>query len=213
MNAVATIQVFKGNFAPGTSALSCMALSDRTERDKRLLEHLVKQTVHAVLFEAPESPPVPTPSKDAESTLRSNLPVLLQTSANADEKDTAPFCVRVMTCQHWSDVQLANEKTAMKKYLREQAERCGNQRSVELSHGYEAYALLKLFQSERNSSFDKKFACEKGRSRFLQLLHIQLVLYAKYFEQSHHRKVRDRVLSVLMHGKTLFLIGFVCFSF
>ncbi|KAF1319652.1 hypothetical protein FI667_g13031, partial [Globisporangium splendens] len=175
------------------------ALMESSDRgDKWLLEHLVQQTVRSVLFQDPQRslavadkpslPPSPE-SVDAMSKT-ATLPVLLQPQEDAIDKSDFPpteWFKRVLSCPEWTDDQLSNEKSAMKAFLREQEQLSdgNNERSAALHQSYEAYPLLKLFQSERkfNVSNDKF----KPSPRFLQLLHVQLLVYAKCVERSNQR--------------------------
>lgn len=182
-----------------------------------VLDALVLHTVHCVLFQEPASKSLQDKLKqqvEANVTSRPEaLPALLLTPSkcekNGDEASVqyAAYCKRVLGCQLWTDDQLQQEKTALKRYLRQQSQQQLQQQeqvSTELYCAFEAYALLKLFLLERTAVNKANFTSslqqqkDSDRVRLLLLLHVQLELYNKYFEHAKQRKV-----SLLLHGTPL----------
>lgn len=177
-----------------------------------VLDALVRHTVHCVLFLEPASKSLQDkPKQQVEANVTSRpvaLPVLLLTPSKCEKNDGeasvqyAAYCKRVLGCQLWTDDQLQQEKTALKRYLRQQPQQQPQEQvSTELYCAFEAYALLKLFLLERTAVNKANFTSslqqqkDSDRVRLLLLLHVQLELYNKYFEHAKQRKV-----SLLLHG-------------
>ncbi|KAE9042662.1 hypothetical protein PR003_g3510 [Phytophthora rubi] len=101
-------------------------------------------------------------------------------------------------CMNWSIERLKAEKAEIKRYLHEQ--RCSmktcqktTEPSAQDSIVHEVYAILKLFLLERGPDYRQCLQQSiGGNNSFLTSLHVQLTLYATYFERANGRQISKR---------------------
>ncbi|KAG3149587.1 hypothetical protein PI126_g11945 [Phytophthora idaei] len=142
---------------------------------KDMYESLVHQTVRNVLFRDPSSDKQ-SPAKCASTS---------DGSKQTFEKDSLLYLL----------INADNEH----------AEEPGDNNADEIRRGswlklsgevltlHEAYALLKLFLLERDPNYRQYLQQSIGcTSSFLTSLHVQLTLYATYFERAHGRQISEK---------------------
>ncbi|KAG3107328.1 hypothetical protein PI124_g12745 [Phytophthora idaei] len=174
---------------------------------KDMYESLVHQTVRNVLFRDPSSDKQ-SPAKCASTSDGSKQTFekdsLLYLLINADNEhaeepgDNNADEIRrgswLVGCPDWSIERLRREKAAIKRYLHSQKlTNDGQKLSGEVLTLHEAYALLKLFLLERDPNYRQYLQQSIGcTSSFLTSLHVQLTLYATYFERAHGRQISEK---------------------
>ncbi|ETK78759.1 hypothetical protein F441_15571 [Phytophthora nicotianae CJ01A1] len=164
-------------------------------------ELLVQHTVRDVLFSEPSNEKQ-TPAKhmsmaDKIEIQKDSLLSLLLNSENenpAENEDNNADEARsswLLDCPYWSIERLRREKAAIKRYLHSQKfQDNGSKLSGDMLMLHEAYALLKLFLLERDPVYLQYLQQSIGcSSSFLTSLHVQLTLYATYFERAHGRQI------------------------
>ncbi|KAE9117903.1 hypothetical protein PF010_g8434 [Phytophthora fragariae] len=104
----------------------------------------------------------------------------------------------ISDCMNWSIERLKAEKAEIKRYLHEQRrsmKTCQKttEPSAQDSIVHEAYAILKLFLLERDPDYRQCLQQSiGGNNSFLTSLHVQLTLYATYFERANGRQISKR---------------------
>ncbi|KAH7479771.1 hypothetical protein KRP22_010192 [Phytophthora ramorum] len=194
-------------------------------RGKDIFEHLVRQTVHTVLFsdtsdqhhESANDSVVIVGRSDTEQNavetatameIRSDtlLHRLIHNydnhteNSSEDERgnnaDVISCTAWMKDCLNWSIERLKTEKALIKQYVQEhrrkRAEDCHKSPEMPADNFtiHEAYALLKLFLLERDPDYRQcllqSIECDNS---FLPSLHVQLTLYAAYFERTNGRPI------------------------
>ncbi|KAF4140326.1 hypothetical protein GN958_ATG10490 [Phytophthora infestans] len=159
-----------------------------------IYERLVHQTVSCVLFGEPSSGAVSTGDEVIKGvgTEDSLLHLFLRDGEDpAEDEDNNADEVRrdmwLVECVEWPIERLRREKAAVKRYLRSQKLQ---KLSGDMLVLHEVYALLKLFLLERDPHYRR--GLQHCTSSFLTSLHVQLSLYATYFERAYGRQISKK---------------------
>ncbi|TMW68274.1 hypothetical protein Poli38472_005742 [Pythium oligandrum] len=176
---------------------------------KSVVDGLIKLTVRSVLFsdqnDTQRLPPSQPKSKSIDATSQSSNQAATCETILKNTRPSLPFVIgrhhaHVMSYACWSDEQLIKEKRMLKRYVlraksaspqkHEEPEENDEDYDVlnEVAEVMEAYSLLKLFLSERAYTKNQAAGSVSGDIS-MPLLHAQLLLYAKYFEATHKRKI------------------------